>query len=131
LSAPPWLTVEATRDVETARRLAREVAVEQGLDRVAAEEVVLVVSELATNLVRYARGGELLVRALQPVGVEVLSRDRGPGIADLEVAQRDGHSTGGGLGLGLGAVGRLMDSCEIESGPDGTRVTARKLPSRR
>ena len=65
MSAPSWLTVKAAPDVERARRLAREVAVAQGLDRVAAEEVVLAVSELATNLVRYARGGELLVRALE------------------------------------------------------------------
>ena len=59
-------------------------------------------------------------------GIEIASRDAGPGIADLAAALRDGCSTGGGRGSGLPAVRRLMDEFAITSGPGGTRITARK-----
>lgn len=121
--------VSGTADVEEARRRARQLSRELGFDAMGAEYVVLAVSELGTNLVRYARGGVLEVTPLArpgAVGVQLVSLDRGPGIGDLELAMTDGFSTGGGLGGGLPAVRRLMDEFEIESHPGGTRVTARK-----
>jgi serine/threonine-protein kinase RsbT len=95
------------------------------------EAVALAVSELAANLVRYAEAGEVVLSPTtgsRGEGVEIESRDLGPGIANLELALRDGFSTGGGLGNGLPAVRRLMDEFEISSPSSGTRIVARKWP---
>jgi serine/threonine-protein kinase RsbT len=117
------------QDAHTARRLARAFAAAAGFEGVAVEEVALAVSELATNLRRYARAGEVrLGRVGDPAcpGLQLESHDAGPGIDDLDLAMRDGYSSGGGLGGGLPAVRRLMDEFDISSGPAGTRVIARK-----
>jgi serine/threonine-protein kinase RsbT len=96
--------------------------------------VVLAVSELATNLLRYARTGHIMIETLVAdtgqSGLRVESSDRGPGITDVDRALQDGFSTGGGLGGGLPAVRRLMDDVMIESNPVGTRIVAWKwLPN--
>jgi serine/threonine-protein kinase RsbT len=81
------------------------------------------------NLLRYARGGTLLVAPIDGAagrGIQIESRDQGPGIPDVCLAMEDGYSTGGGLGSGLPAVRRLMDSFDIATGPDGTAIVARK-----
>lgn len=93
------------------------------------EACALAVTELGTNLVRYAVGGELeleLVYRDGCTGVAVCSRDSGPGIRDTVLALADGYSTGGGLGSGLGSVRRLMDSFELRSSTAGTVVETRK-----
>jgi serine/threonine-protein kinase RsbT len=116
-------------DVEEARRATRALALELRFPQVDAESLVLAVSELGMNLLRYAEEGRLTVRARRlhdQVDVVVESADTGPGIADLEQALTDGYSTGGGLGLGLSAVRRLMDDFSIESSTTGTRISARK-----
>lgn len=116
-------------DVGRARRMARARAVALGFDRIAVEQVALATSELATNLLRYAHGGELTLLDLEGprgAGVQVESRDQGPGISDISHALEDGYSTSGGLGGGLPSVRRLMDEFSIESSPGGTIVTARK-----
>lgn len=126
--------IQSQVDVERARREARAFATAAELSREAAEEVALAVSELATNLLRYARDGEVLfARREGPrgVGLEVLSRDRGPGIADVDEAMRDGFSSGGGLGGGLPGVRRLMDEFALETGPEGTRIRCRKWRTNR
>jgi serine/threonine-protein kinase RsbT len=111
------------------------VGLAAGFPRVEAEMIVLAVSELATNLLRYARAGVVTV---EPVvgdtgapGLRVESIDLGPGIADVDQALEDGFSSGGGLGSGLPAVCRLMDDFMIESSPAGTRIVARKWLSNR
>lgn len=117
------------RDVERARRHGRTLAEAQGFSQANAECVALAISELATNLMRYARGGVIHLSAdAGPRGrfVELESTDCGPGIADVEQAMQDGFSTGGGLGHGLPATRRLMDEFHIASGPAGTHVVARK-----
>ena len=122
-------TIQTQVDIENVRREARAFAVGAGLDRHQTEMVVLAVSELATNLQRYASEGQILFTRVSSegrTGVQVQSHDQGPGIADLSLAMQDGYSTGGGLGSGLPAVDRLMDEFEIDSGPEGTTVTARK-----
>jgi serine/threonine-protein kinase RsbT len=117
-------------DVERARRGARDLTHRLGFDRFAAEEVVLAVSELATNLARYATSGEIELCAIsgrQLLGIRVESRDDGPGIADVAAAARGGgSSTSGGLGAGLAGVRRLMDDFELTSSPTGTTVVCRK-----
>jgi len=94
-----------------------------------AEELALAVTELGTNLLRYARDGELVLSVVQGPsgeGVRVESHDAGPGIRDLELAMQDGFSTGGGLGSGLPGVRRLMDEFELSSTASGTEVVATK-----
>jgi serine/threonine-protein kinase RsbT len=96
------------------------------------EAIVLAVSELATNLVRYAPGGEVVVATCARDlgrGIAVSSCDGGPGIADVEQALRDGFSSGSGLGSGLPAVRRLMDDFTLTTSPAGTRIEARKWVS--
>ena len=90
----------------------------------------LVASELATNLHKHARKGELLFRRLRNAdgdadGMEILALDKGPGIPDVALSRRDGYSTAGTLGHGLGAVGRQADEIEIYTQPTGTVVAAR------
>jgi serine/threonine-protein kinase RsbT len=131
---PQAYVVQTQSDVEFVRREARILALAAGLDRRRAEMVALSVSELATNLQRYATDGRIVVTHVSIAGrsgVEVQSHDHGPGIADLKRAMQDDYSTGGGFGSGLPAVRRLMDEFDINSGPEGTTVTARKwtIPS--
>lgn len=88
------------------------------------------VSELARNILKYAGKGTIITARLQGpkgAGIEVTASDRGPGIADVELALRDHYSTSGTLGLGLPGVKRMMDEFEITSAPgQGTTVTVRK-----
>jgi serine/threonine-protein kinase RsbT len=126
---PYTVQVSSTADVERTRRATRRLAISVGFGAEDAEAVVLAASELATNLVRYAPGGELLVSIVSEgagTGIALESRDTGPGIADVALALRDGYSTGGGLGSGLPAVRRLMDDFSLTTGPTGTRIEARK-----
>jgi serine/threonine-protein kinase RsbT len=116
-------------DVGRARRAARQLAHDLDFGAADAETVVLAVTELATNLVYYAVDGTITLTPIEGprgAGIQVESRDRGPGIVNLGDALRDGASTGGGLGGGLPGVRRLMDSFDIATGPQGTRVVAEK-----
>jgi serine/threonine-protein kinase RsbT len=92
--------------------------------------IVLTISELARNIVTYAKKGEIRLRVINGSarkGIRVVAHDDGPGIADVEQALRDGFSTSGGLGLGLPGVRRLVDEFQIESKRDGgTTVTVTK-----
>ena len=129
MAEPLRLPVHAAADVERARRAARSLATDQGFTRADTERVVLAVSELATNLRRYAEQGEVVLSALAGPGgqgIAVESHDAGPGIADLARALQDGFTTGGGLGGGLPGVRRLMDEFEITTAPSGTHVLACK-----
>lgn len=125
------LSVECADDVSHARREARRLAVAAGFNAVGVEELSLAVSELGTNLLRYARNGRLRIEALddERPGIAVTSEDDGPGIPDIALAMQDGFSTGGGLGGGLGGVRRLTDDLQVESTPAGTRIVARKWRS--
>jgi serine/threonine-protein kinase RsbT len=119
--------------IVAARQQAREAAQELGFGLVDQSRIATAVSELARNVVRYAigGGGEALIRELSPtdqgIGLEIIVRDEGPGIANVEQALRDGFSTGQGLGMGLPGARRLMDEMAIDSMPGrGTTVTIRK-----
>ena len=131
MNLPPdrVISVRNVVDVERARRGARDFTHDLGFDRFDAENVVLAVCELATNLARYATSGEIDLRTIhgpQSLGMQVESRDEGPGIVDVAAAARGGSSTRGGLGSGLAGVRRLMDEFELTSGPSGTTVICRK-----
>ena len=126
------MSITTPTDVAQARRGARTLAREHAFSDVNTERLTLAVSELAMNLLRYARDGVITLTVCTGAdctGVEVESLDLGPGIASIARAMEDGFSTGGGLGNGLPAVRRLLDTFDIESGPNGTRVTARLCPT--
>jgi anti-sigma regulatory factor (Ser/Thr protein kinase) len=113
--------------VGEARRHAAQLADECGLDEVEGGRLALVVTELATNLVRHARNGRLLLSPrVARHEVEVIALDDGPGIPDVDRSLDDGFSTGGTPGTGLGAVRRLSQHFDLHSSvPDGTVILAR------
>jgi len=129
---PPPQTIEVLHpnSVGAARRAARALAENLGFAPTACEEIALAVTEIATNLVRHAQGGKLILTPLAAEGrpgLQVESQDEGPGIRDVEQALADGFSTAGSRGAGLGAVNRLMDELEITSERwRGTRIVCRK-----
>jgi anti-sigma regulatory factor (Ser/Thr protein kinase) len=111
------------------RRAAIALAQDAGFEEPAVGHLALVVTELATNLVKHAKGGEVLLRRLGRDGrdgIEVLSLDKGPGIANVALALSDGYSTSGSPGTGLGAVLRTAGEFDLHSQPGkGTLVVAR------
>ena len=115
--------------VAEARRGALKVAGEIGFRTDEAGRVGIVATELATNLLKHGGGGELLIGTFddgQGSGVECVALDRGAGISNLAAAMRDGHSTAGSPGNGLGAVARLSHEMDVFShGATGTAVLAR------
>jgi anti-sigma regulatory factor (Ser/Thr protein kinase) len=109
-------------DVLRAGELGRGFSASLGFPAAQCDEIGLVVTELASNLIRHAPGGTITmghVTTSERTGIEIQSVDKGPGISDVEQAITDGYSTAGGLGLGLGTVNRLMDELEIYSGSNG------------
>jgi len=105
----------------------RAFAAEAGLRLVDETKIITAASELARNVVTYANSGTARIELVSDgrrQGVRVTFEDNGPGIADLELAMKDGYTTGAGLGLGLGGARRLSNEFEIQSKPgEGTRVT--------
>ena len=101
-----------------ARRTARELASGLGFDSTSQTLIATAISELARNILKYARRGEILLRPAARNGVPgitVVAADEGPGIADLALALTDGFSTGRSLGLGLPGTKRLMDEFDLSS----------------
>lgn len=124
-----WVRLDEPSSIGAARRAAEALAGQLGLVAARAAEVGLAVTEIATNVHRHGGGGSLLLRAVrhaETAALEVVALDSGPGMFDVAQSRRDGHSTGGTLGIGLGAVDRLADSVEISSLRErGTVVIAR------
>ena len=122
-------TVDERSAVGEARRSAIALAGQLGFSAEDAGRVALIVTEAATNLVQHGSGGEVLLRAVPGQagsGVEILVLDRGAGIVDLPGATRDGYSTAGTPGTGLGAVARTADLFDIYTAPGlGTALLAR------
>lgn len=127
------VAVNDESQVAEARREASAVARRQGLAEVDAGRVALVTTELATNLVKHARGGEILVGADEGGGggVVVIALDKGPGMSNVQACFADGYSSAGTAGNGLGAVTRLSTLVDIASLPGvGTAVLALVEPGR-
>jgi serine/threonine-protein kinase RsbT len=124
------VTVEREDDIVTARRKGRELAAVTGFSSMDQTMVALAISEIARNIISYARHGTITLCRLEDRGrrgIEIIARDQGPGIRDIELAMRDGYSTGNSLGLGLPGTKRLMDEFELVSAVgQGTTVTMRK-----
>lgn len=117
-------------DCLAAQQSARSIALKLGFADDASEEIALVVAELASNLVKHAGRGALTFRKVrngERIGIEVKSRDIGPGISNIEKSITDGCTTAGSLGYGLGTVNRLMDEMEVQSPPGaGTQILCRR-----
>lgn len=124
------VVVRHEADIISARQSARGLAATLGFSESDLILIATAISEVARNMVEYAHGGEIALRALQEGtrrGLEIVARDEGPGIADLQLAMQDGYSTGHSLGLGLPGARRLMDEFQIDSRLGaGTTVVMRK-----
>ena len=120
------IPIRTSTDVVAVRQAARAFAVEQGLSIVDQTKLITAASELARNTLDYGGGGTARVEALTDGvrrGVRLLFEDEGPGIPNIEQAMRDGFTSGGGMGLGLGGAKRLVNEFTIDSAPGkGTRV---------
>ena len=120
--------VRSGEDVVRARQIVRSRAMEVGFSLVEQTKIVTAASELARNTVIYGGGGEMRIERVQEgpkrTGLRLTFEDQGPGIADIELALRDGYTTGNGLGLGLNGARKLSHEFDIWSKPGaGTRVT--------
>jgi serine/threonine-protein kinase RsbT len=120
------LRISSQTDVSLAIVAVRELAVRQTMSTSEAAALITAVSELVTNVVKYAGSGLISLRPTRQInrpGIEVIVEDKGPGIADIAAAMKDYVSTGGTLGLGLPGAKRLVDEFDIVSRPgQGTRI---------
>jgi serine/threonine-protein kinase RsbT len=118
--------IQSSEDVVRVRQIARERAVSQGFSLVDQTKLVTAASELARNTLEYGGGGEVTIEVLNDgarKGVRLTFIDQGPGIENIELALKDGYTTGNGLGLGLSGAKRLSNEFELQSKPgEGTRV---------
>ena len=119
--------IRSSHDVVGVRQVVREWAIAAGFSLVDQTKIVTAASELARNTLQYGGGGTLLLQSLNDGnrrGLRLTFEDRGPGIADVTLALKDGYTTGGGLGLGLSGARRLSNDFDIWTQPgEGTRVT--------
>ena len=123
------LEIRASDDVVRVRQRVRAAAVATGLSLVDQTKIVTAASELARNTLDHGGGGHVEIDVVEGArkGVVLLFIDEGKGIKDIDTALRDGYTTGGGLGLGLGGARRLVSEFAIDSAPgQGTRVTVVK-----
>ena len=124
------VAINSDQDIILARQKGRALAAELGFGASDATLIATAISELARNIVSYARRGEIALKIVNGAGrqgLSIVASDRGPGIPDIRQALRDGFSTSGSLGMGLPGVRRLMDEFEITSSPGrGTTVAVKK-----
>jgi anti-sigma regulatory factor (Ser/Thr protein kinase) len=134
ITLPPSIrvTVDEQSQIAEARRISRTLAEQMGFEEARAEQVAIAVTEAATNLVKHTKGGEILLwgsfgdESAARGTIEFLALDRGPGMASVEACLRDGFSTGGTRGEGLGAIQRLATASDFYSvNGVGTAVLAR------
>ncbi len=121
------LDVRSSVDLVQVRQAVRSWSVELGFSLVEQTKIVTAASELARNVLDYAGSGRVSLELLNDGprrGLRLTFEDHGPGIADIEQAMKDGYTTSGGLGLGLGGARRLSNEFDIQSRVgEGTRVT--------
>ena len=122
------IALESEQDIAVARGEVRSLAVWLGFRLIDQTRLATVTSELARNVVKYARRGRMIAQPLDAAqgraGLRLIFEDDGPGIPDIDAAMRDGFTTGRGLGKGLPGSKRLVDVFEIESEVGrGTRIT--------
>jgi serine/threonine-protein kinase RsbT len=127
VTADETRAVRSSEDVVLVRQMVRALAIRLGFSLVDQTKIVTAASELARNTVDYGGGGTVRLQTVsggQRVGLRLTFEDKGPGIEDIDLVMKDGYSTGGGLGLGLGGARRLSSEFDIVSKPgEGTRVS--------
>lgn len=125
-SSPERLEITSGDQVVIARQLVRRRATELGFSLVDQTKIVTAASELARNVLHHAGGGHAIVEVVTQgtrKGLRLTFEDQGPGIPDIQMAMKEGFTTGGGLGLGLPGARRLSNEFDIQSAPGkGTRV---------
>ena len=118
--------IRSSDDVVRVRQAARTLALGAGLSLVDQTKIITAASELARNTLDYGGGGSVLADLVEVAGrrgLRLTFEDQGPGIADIEVALKDGFTSGKGMGLGLGGAKRLSNEFSIHSKPgEGTKV---------
>jgi serine/threonine-protein kinase RsbT len=126
-NASEQLDIRASEDVVAVRQVVRQRAVDLGFSLVDQTKIVTAASELARNTLQYGGGGHVRIDTVESLGkrgIRLTFEDKGPGIADLTLAMRDGYTTGNGLGLGLSGARRLSNEFHIDSRPgEGTIVS--------
>lgn len=124
------MPIRSESDVVLVRQTARKWAIELGFSLVDQTKILTAASELARNALIHGGGGSVRLESLAEgirKGLRLTFEDQGPGIADIELALRDGYTTGNGLGLGLSGSKRLMSEFDLVSRVgEGTRVTVVK-----
>jgi serine/threonine-protein kinase RsbT len=124
------IPIQCDVDIIGARQQGRNLALRVGFSPIELTLIATAISELARNIVLYAKQGEIILKLVNhqdKKGIVVIARDQGPGIGDIRQALQDGYSTSRSLGLGLPGVRRLMDEFEIQSQiGQGTTVVVRK-----
>lgn len=124
------IPIRSDQDIVAARQRGRAMAQQMGFSSSNLTLIATAISELARNILLYARSGELILGIVQDHGrdgLALVAHDEGPGIPDIDRALQIGFSTSGSLGLGLPGVKRLMDDFEIVSTIGrGTKITATK-----
>lgn len=128
IRAGTYVSVLEQSQVAEARRTAQSCAEALHLDGVAAGRAALIATELATNLIKHAGGGSIVIGSDEdsPETIEIVAMDKGAGMVNVQAAMQDGYSTAGSQGTGLGAVRRSAASFHIYSAPGkGTIVTCR------
>jgi len=112
------IPIERDADIVTARQKGRELAAAVGFSSTEQTVIALAISEITRNIVTYAGRGKVFISRTEEGGrrgVLVIAADEGPGIADIELAMRDGYSTARSLGVGLPGTRRIMDEFQVES----------------
>jgi serine/threonine-protein kinase RsbT len=125
-----YVPIERETDIVTARQRGRQLAAEIGFSGTEQTIIALAISEIARNIVSYAERGGVTLSLLDEDGrrgISIVAQDSGPGIPDIELAMRDGYSTGKSLGVGLPGAKRVMDEFELTSTVGkGTSVTMKR-----
>lgn len=124
------VSIEHEMDIVTARQKGRELAFAIGFSSTDQTIIALAISEIARNIVTYADRGRMTISRIDDgprKGIGITATDEGPGILDIELAMRDGYSTGKSLGVGLPGARRVVDEFEITSEVGkGTSITMKK-----
>jgi len=127
VSSREEVSIIREQDVVPFRNRVKDYAVKAGMSILNQTKLITAASELVRNLLKYGGGGRVEIEAVtsgREIGVRLRFIDKGPGIPDLELAMKDGYSTGKSLGLGLPGTKRLVNDFNIISKPgEGTTVT--------
>lgn len=121
------IALNTEEDIVKVRKFAKQLSEQLGFKTIDQTKLITAVSEIARNTIIHGGGGIAVIEVInnhEKVGIKLFFEDKGKGIEDIELAMKDGFTTGNGLGYGLGGAKRLVDEFYIESKPEeGTKVT--------